>query len=208
MSNEVLKAIKERRSVRSYMSAPVDPRLLDQVLEAGTWAASAMNRQPARIVCVTKEEDRRQLSRMNAAVMGSDKDPYYGAPCIIIVLVDSASATGREDGSLVLGNMMLAAHSLGLGSCWINREREMFATDEGKALLKKWGIEDDLTGVGALALGYPQTQKERLYRQGRIAGQTQSSQGAHEAHQVVHCKGEILLRPRLRLFIRHSDTID
>ena len=137
MSNEVLKAIKERRSVRSYMSTSVDPRLLDQVLEAGTWAASAMNRQPARIVCVTKEEDRRQLSRMNAAIMGSDKDPYYGAPCIIIVLVDSASATGREDGSLVLGNMMLAAHSLGLGSCWINREREMFATDEGKALLKK-----------------------------------------------------------------------
>ena len=153
MSNEVLKVIKERRSVRSYMSTPVDPQLLDQVLEAGTWAASAMNRQPARIVCVTNEEDRRQLSRMNAAVMGSDKDPYYGAPCIIIVLVDSASATGREDG--FLGNMMLAAHSLGLGSCWINREREMFATDEGKALLKKWGIEDDLTGVGALALGYP-----------------------------------------------------
>ena len=155
MSNEVLKAIKERRSVRSYMSTPVDPRLLDQVLEAGTWAASAMNRQPAKIVCVTREEDRRQLSRMNAAVMGSDKDPYYRAPCIIIVLVDSASATGREDGSLVLGNMMLAAHSLGLGSCWINREREMFATDEGKALLKKWGINEDLTGVGALALGYP-----------------------------------------------------
>lgn len=155
MSNEVLNAIRERRSVRSFSSRHVEDSLLDQVLEAGTWAASAMNRQPAKIVCVTREEDRRQLSRMNAAVMGSDKDPYYGAPCIIIVLVDSASATGREDGSLVLGNMMLAAHSLGLGSCWINREREMFATDEGKALLKKWGINEDLTGVGALALGYP-----------------------------------------------------
>ena len=159
MSNEVLNAIRERRSVRNFSSKHVEDSLLDQVLEAGTWAASAMNRQPAKIVCVTREEECRQLSRMNAAVMGSDKDPYYGAPCIIIVLVDSASATGREDGSLVLGNMMLAAHSLGLGSCWINREREMFATDEGRSAC---------TRLSGRATRCGKAEKERLHRQDRV----------------------------------------
>lgn len=154
--NEVIKAIKERRSIRSFRKDAVDEALLKQVMEAGTWAPSAMNRQSAKIVCVTNKEDLDILRKLNAKVMNSDKDPYYGSPCIILVLADSNAATGREDGSLVLMNMMLAAHSLGLGSVWINREREMFSTDEGKELLKKWNISSSYDGVGALAIGYPE----------------------------------------------------
>ena len=126
MDNEVLKNIRERRSIRKYRSDAVYEKLLDLVLEAGTWAPSAMDRQPSTIVCVTDKEDRDRLSRMNAEIMGTDRDPYYGAPVIILVLGDRSVSTYIQDGSLVLENMMLAAHSLGLGSCWINRESEMF----------------------------------------------------------------------------------
>lgn len=154
MDNEVLKNIRERRSIRKYRSDAVYEKLLDLVLEAGTWAPSAMDRQPSTIVCVTDKEDRDRLSRMNAEIMGTDRDPYYGAPVIILVLGDRSVSTYIQDGSLVLENMMLAAHSLGLGSCWINRESEMFDSREGKELLEKWNLPTTLTGVGALALGY------------------------------------------------------
>ena len=154
MDNEVLKNIRERRSIRKYRSDAVDGKLLDLVLEAGTWAPSAMNRQPSTIVCVTDKKDRDILSRMNAKIMGTDRDPYYSAPVIILVLGDKSVSTYIQDGCLVLENMMLAAHSLGLGSCWINREAEMFDRREGKELLEKWNLPTTLTGVGALALGY------------------------------------------------------
>ena len=154
MDNEVLKNIRERRSIRKYRSDAVYEKLLDLVLEAGTWAPSAMDRQPSTIVCVTDKEDRDRLSRMNAEIMGTDRDPYYGAPVIILVLGDRSVSTYIQDGSLVLENMMLAAHSLGLGSCWINRESEMFDSREGKELLEKWNLPSTLGGVGALALGY------------------------------------------------------
>ena len=154
MDNEVLKNIRERRSIRSYKKDPVDENLLDAVLEAGTWAPSAMDRQPSTIVCVTDKEDRDRLSRMNAEIMGTDRDPYYGAPVIILVLGERSVSTYIQDGSLVLENMMLAAHSLSLGSCWINREAEMFDSEEGKELLEKWNLPTTLEGVGALALGY------------------------------------------------------
>lgn len=154
MDNEVLKNIRERRSIRKYRSDAVDEKLLDLVLEAGTWAPSAMDRQPSTIVCVTDKEDRDRLSRMNAEIMGTDSDPYYGAPVIILVLGERSVSTYIQDGSLVLENMMLAAHSLGLGSCWINREAEMFDSSEGKELLEKWNLPTTLKGVGALALGY------------------------------------------------------
>ena len=154
MDNEVLKNIRERRSIRSYKKDPVDENLLDAVLEAGTWAPSAMDRQPSTIVCVTDKEDRDRLSRMNAEIMGTDRDPYYGAPVIILVLGERSVSTYIQDGSLVLENIMLAAHSLGLGSCWINREAEMFDSREGKELLEKWNLPSTLGGVGALALGY------------------------------------------------------
>ena len=126
-----------------------------QVLEAGTYAASAMGRQSAKIVVVQDAATRAQLTRMNAAVMGTDSDPMYGAPTILVVLADAHANCAVQDGSLVMGNLMLAAASLGLGSCWINRAREEFDSAEGKALLKKWGIEGDWIGVGHCILGYP-----------------------------------------------------
>lgn len=154
MAEDFLELIKTRRSIRAFKNEEVSDTLLDKVLEAGTYAPSAMGRQPSVIVAVKDEETRKVLSRMNAAVMGTDKDPYYGAPVILVVL--SEGKNFLQDGSCVLENMMLAAHALGLGSVWINRETEMFGTEEGKALLRKWGLDENLCGVGALALGFPE----------------------------------------------------
>lgn len=154
--NEVLKCLCERRSCRSYRPEQVKEDTLRRILEAGTYAASGMGKQSARIVVVQDPQDIATLERMNAAVMGTpEAHPFYGAPTVCVVLADAAMHTAVEDGSLVLGNLMLAAWSLGVGSCWINRAREEFATDEGKALLKKWGVEGDYIGVGHCILGYP-----------------------------------------------------
>ena len=124
--------LKTRRSVRKYRPEQVSDELLDAVLEAGLYAPSAMNNQKPVMVAVRDKATRDQLSRMNAAVMGTDRDPFYGAPCVIVVLADPGYPTWVEDGSLVLGNLLNAAHAVKLGSCWINRAREMFDTDEGK----------------------------------------------------------------------------
>ena len=125
------------------------------MLGAGTYAASAMGKQSAKIVVVQDAATREKLSRMNAAIMGKDGDPMYGAPTILVVLADANAKCAVKYGSLVLGNLMLAAASLGLGSCWINRAKEEFESDEGKALLNKWGIEGEWIGVGHCILGYP-----------------------------------------------------
>lgn len=155
MTNEVIKAIESRRSVRKYLSKPVPHELLKQVAEAGTYAPTAKNLQSPTIIVVTKDEDLKELRKLNAEVLGTTSDPYYGAPAIILVLADSNVGPYVQDASCVLMDMMLAAHSLGLATCWINREKEMFDMEEGKALLKKWGIDPALKGVGALAIGYP-----------------------------------------------------
>lgn len=155
MTNETLQTICSRRSCRAYEPRQITDAELDAVLEAGTYAASAMGRQSAKIVVVQDAATRAQLTRMNAAVMGADSDPMYGAPTILVVLADAHANCAVQDGSLVMGNLMLAAASLGLGSCWINRAREEFDSAEGKALLKKWGIEGDWIGVGHCILGYP-----------------------------------------------------
>ncbi len=153
--NEVIRALTERRSVRSYTDKKIPEAELSAILNAGLYAPSGMNRQVSYMVAVEDKETRDTLSRMNAAVMGQDGDPFYGAPTVVVVLVDrSRSRTAVEDGCLVMQNLMLAAHSLGIGSCWIHRAREMFETDEGKALLKKWGLEGDFVGVGNCILGY------------------------------------------------------
>ena len=149
MDHEMLTLLKTRRSVRKYLPKPVEEELLDAVLEAGTYAPSAMGKQSATIIAVRDQDTRDQLMHMNAKVMGVESDPYYGAPVIVLVLGGSV-----EDGSCVLVNMMNAAHSLGLASCWIHREREMFDSEEGKALLKKWGLPETLRGIGSIALGY------------------------------------------------------
>ena len=152
MTNETLHTLETRRS---YKPEQITKEELEAVLRAGTFAPSAMNRQSAKIVVVQDAETRAQLTRMNAAVMGNAGDPMYGAPTILVVLADAGSKNAVQDGSLVMGNLMLAAASLGLGSCWINRAKEEFETEEGKALLKKWGIEGDYIGVGHCILGYP-----------------------------------------------------
>ena len=155
MTNETLETIKNRRSCRAYKPEQITDEELNAVLEAGTWAASGKGLQSAKIVVVQDATTRAQLTRMNAAIMGSNGDPMYGAPTILVVLADAHAANAVPDGSLVLGNLMLAAASLGLGSCWINRAKEEFETEEGKALLKKWGIEGEWIGIGHCILGYP-----------------------------------------------------
>ena len=155
MENEVLRNIKTRRSCRAYTAQPVEPEKLKAILEAGTWAASGMGRQAPKIVVLTDPAEIAELERMNAAVLGNpDSHPFYGAPTVLVVLADAKAGTAVEDGSLVLGNLMNAAHALGVGSCWIHRAREEFASDEGKALLKRWGIDGDWVGVGHCILGY------------------------------------------------------
>lgn len=173
MDNEILQALRERRSCRSYKPEQIKDDELKAVLEAGTWAPTGMGRQDPWIVAIQNPELLKKLSKMNAAFLGVDTDPFYGAPTYVLVFGSDPAvwANSVPDGSLVLGNMMNAAHAIGLGSCWINREREMFATEEGKALMKEFGLPDGLIGIGALALGYPaapprdpKPRKENYYR--------------------------------------------
>ena len=154
MTNETLHTLETRRSCRAYKPEQITKEELEAVLRAGTFAPSAMNRQSAKIVVVQDAATRAQLTRMNAAVMGKDTDPMYGAPTILVVLADAGSKNAVQDGSLVMGNLMLAAHSLGLGSCWIHRAKETFEREEGKAILKELGIEGDYEGIGNCVIGY------------------------------------------------------
>lgn len=152
--NETLKTLTERRSCRNYKSDPVPEEILNQILEAGTYAATGMGRQSPIMIAVTDKKTRDQLSKMNAAVMGAGNDPFYGAPAVIVVLADRTVPTYLYDGSLVMGNLMNAAHSLGIASCWIHRAKEEFDSAEGKAILKELGIQGDYEGIGHCILGY------------------------------------------------------
>lgn len=152
---EAMKNLLERRSIRRYKDTQVPDELLDQVLEAGLYAPSGMNTQNIIMVAVRDKETRDLLSKLNAAVMGSRNDPFYGAPCVIVVLGNEEKYLAVENGSLVLGNLQNAAHALGLGSCWIHRAYQVFESPEGKELLKKWGLPEKLRGVGNCILGYP-----------------------------------------------------
>ena len=126
MANDFLTLIKTRRSIRAYKPDAVPADVLARVLEAGTYAPSAMGKQSATIVAVTTQAYRDRLTKLNAAVIGKNVDPYYGAPVIVVVLGDGESANYLADGSCVLENLMLAAHAEGLGTVWVNREREIF----------------------------------------------------------------------------------
>lgn len=150
-----LNDLKTRRSIRAYKPEQIKEEELQKILEAGTFAPTGMGKQSPVIVVVQDPETIRQLSKMNAAVMGTDSDPFYGAPTVLVVLADRERHTCVEDGSLVMGNLMNAAHAVGVGSCWIHRAREVFDSEEGKKLLKKWGLEGDYIGVGHCILGYP-----------------------------------------------------
>lgn len=156
IQNEVLSAIAARRSCRAYRPEQIKPEELQAVVEAGTWAPTAMNRQSPVIVAVQDKATRDRLSQLNGAVMGKTDDPFYGAPTVLVVLADHTISTWLQDGSLVLGNMLLAASSIGLGSCWINRATEVFDSEEGKACLRRWGLDPErYRGVGNCILGYP-----------------------------------------------------
>ena len=154
--NDAVRNLMERRSIRAYTDRQVSDELLETVLNAGIYAPSGMNTQGVRLVAVRDRQTRDLLSKLNAAVMGTDRDPFYGAPCVVVVLADPEIYGGWvEDGALAMGNLMNAAHALGLGSCWIHRARQVFDAPEGKALLKQWGLPEHLRGVGNCVLGFP-----------------------------------------------------
>jgi len=154
--SEVLNAIKSRRSIRGFQPDPVSRELIDQVIEAGLYAPSGMGAQEVIIVAVTNKELRDKLATANREIAGfpGEMDPFYGAPAVLIVLGNRNHATYLYDGSLALGNMLLAAHSLGLGGIWIHRAKEEFEQPEWKALLAELGIQGNYEGIGHLALGY------------------------------------------------------
>ena len=158
--SDILQTLKERRSCRKYKSELIPEDSLNKILEAGTFAASGMGKQSAIIVAITNKEIRDKISELNARVMGkTDVDPFYGAPEIIVVLASKERPTYIHDGSLVLGNMMNEAESLGVATCWIHRAKEVFESDEGKALLASLGITGDYEGVGNLAVGFADAPK-------------------------------------------------
>lgn len=149
MKNDFLTLIKTRRSIRAYKPDAVPADTLARVLEAGTYAPSAMGEQSATIVAVETKAYRDRLTKLNAAVIGRDVDPYYGAPVIVVVLGDGERANYLADGSCVLENLMLAAHAEGLGTVWVNREREIFDSPDGKALLRDWGLPETRCAASA-----------------------------------------------------------
>lgn len=153
--NETLNVLETRRSVRAFDQSrmPTD-QLISEVVKAGEYAPTGRGMQSPRIVVITNKAVRDRLSQLNAEVMGVTSDPFYGAPVILLVLADRSRPTYLYDGSLVMGNLMNAAHAVGLGSCWIHRAREVFSSEEGKQLLTQWGIAGDYEGIGHVALGY------------------------------------------------------
>lgn len=152
--SEVINNMKTRRSIRKYKPDMIPEDVLNRIIEAGTYAATGMGKQSPIIIAVTNKEIHDKFSKMNAEIMGVDSDPFYGAPVVLIVLADKARPTYVYDGSLVMGNLMLAAHAEGIGSCWIHRAKEEFESAEGKAFLKSLGIEGDYEGIGHCVLGY------------------------------------------------------
>lgn len=169
---EFLDTLMTRRSIRSYKSEMVEKEKLNVIVNAGLAAPSGMNKQSAIIIAVTDKTVRDNLSRLNAEVGGfkADFDPFYGAPVLLIVLADKTIPTYIYDGALVMENMLLASHALGLGSCWIHRAKEEFETEYGKQLLKKMGISDDFVGIAHCIVGYPDgdTPKAPLRKENRI----------------------------------------
>jgi len=153
--NETINTLLERRSIRKFKPEQIKEQELNAILEAGMYAPSGANQQSALFVVVQDKETIKKLTAMNAAVLKKDIDPYYGAPTIVLVFADKSKVTPIEDGSVALGNMFNAAASLGIGSCWVHRTKQMFETEEGKDLLRKWGVTGDVTGVGSCILGYP-----------------------------------------------------
>lgn len=153
---DLLELMKTRRSVRKYKPDMIPQDVLDRIIIAGTYFATGRNLQSPIIIAVTNKEMRDKISEMNRKIGGWAEgfDPFYGAPVILIVLADKSCPTYIYDGSLVMGNLMLAAHNEGVGSCWIHRAKEEFESEEGKEILRSLGIEGEYEGIGHCALGY------------------------------------------------------
>ena len=151
---DTLTTLKTRRSCRAYKPEHVEEEKLNAILEAGTYAATGMGKQSPIILVIKDQAIRDQLMKLNAAAMGMDIDPFYGAPELLVVLANKEIPTYLYDGSLVMGNLMNAAADLGVSSCWVHRAKEEFESEEGKAILKQLGIEGDYEGIGNLILGY------------------------------------------------------
>lgn len=155
MNKQALENIYTRTSCKNYKSDKVDEKLIDEVIKAGVSSATGKNAQSPIIIKITNKKVRDELANLNASIMGRDGiDPFYNAPVVLVVLAKKDVFTHIYDGSIVMANMMLAAHALGLGSCWIHRAKEEFETEYGKKLLKDLGINEEYEGIGNLVLGY------------------------------------------------------
>ena len=154
--NDIIKAMEERRSIRKFKPDMPSKNDIDQIIEAGLYAPSGMGRQNVIIVAITNKKQRDELADDNRRIGGWPEgfDPFYGAPVILVVLAPKDSPIRIYDGSLVMGNLLLAAHSLSLGSIWIHRAKEEFETDKYKQLLKKLGVEGEWEGIGHCAVGF------------------------------------------------------
>lgn len=160
--NKTIEDIITRRSVKKYLDKTVPMNLVEEIVKAGTYAPSGMNRQSAMIIAVTNKEMRDRLSRINLDIVvgknlttsSGHSDPFYGAPVVLVVLAKKEVGTRIYDGSLVMENLMVAANALGLGSCWIHRAKETFETEEGKQILAELGITEEYEGIGNCILGY------------------------------------------------------
>ena len=158
--NETVKSLIDRRSIKKYKSDMVPMEIIDQICETGTYAANGRGLQAGLIIAVTDKAMRDKLSALNAAVMGMDGDPFYGAPVVLVVLANKEVPTYVYDGSLVMGNLMTAATALGIGNCWIHRAKQVFEIEEGKKILADLGIEGQWEGIGNCILGYADEVKE------------------------------------------------
>ncbi len=166
MENAVLESLKTRRSVRKYSSKPVEQEKLDAILEAATYAPTGMGKQSPVIVLVKTPELVKKISKMNGGVLGHpEMDPFYGAPAVAIVFADTTAApTWMEDACLVACNLLNAAHAVGVDSCYIYRAKEVFSSEEGKALMKEWGLNENYVGVANCILGYGEEKPEAAPR--------------------------------------------
>ena len=153
--NDTIKTLIERRSCKKFKSEQIKDEELNLILQAGMNAPTGKGMQSPIILVLQDKKNIDKLRKLNAKILGADVDPFYNAPTVLVVMADKNMFTHVEDASLVLGNMMNAAFSLGVGSCWIHRAKEEFQTEEGKALLKEWNIPENYEGVGHCVLGYP-----------------------------------------------------
>ena len=151
---DILEVLKNRVSVKKFLDKQVDEESLNKIIDAGLFAASGKNKQCVKLLVVTNKEVVKELSKLNASILGVDIDPFYNAPCVIVVFADRNIHTFVEDGSLVMGNMMNEAFSIGVDSCWIHRANEIFENSVGRSIATKYGIPESYRGIGNLVLGY------------------------------------------------------